>query len=113
MTVSLYDVPPDVDASISAGGPPVAVSMGPVPGQNAVLRFYGVLGQRVSLGMSNVTIGPSGCCSTQVSIWKPDGSNLVYPTLVGTTGGFLDTRGLPATGLYTISSTPRQRASAR
>ena len=107
MTVSLYDVPPDVDASISAGGPPVAVSMGPVPGQNAVLRFYGVLGQRVSLGMSNVTIGPSGCCSAQVSIWKPDGSNLVYPTLVGTTGGFLDTRGLPATGLYTILVDPQ------
>jgi hypothetical protein len=107
MTLAVYDVPPDVDPSISPGGSPVAVSMGPVPGQNAVLHFFGVPGQRVSLGMSNVTIGTSGCCSAQVSIWKPDGSNLVYPTLVGTTGGFLDTRALPVSGLYTILVDPQ------
>ena len=107
MTLALYDVPPDVDASISPGGPPVAVSMGPVPGQNAVLRFFGLAGQRVSVGMSNVTIGTSGCCSAQVSIWKPDGLNLVYPTLVGTTGGFLDTRVLPVSGMYTILVDPQ------
>jgi hypothetical protein len=107
MTLTLYDVPPDVDASISPGGPPVSVSMGPVPGQNAVLRFFGLAGQRVSVGMSNVTIGTSGCCSAQVSIWKPDGSNLVYPTLVGTTGGFLDTRVLPVSGMYTVLVDPQ------
>ena len=107
MTLALYDVPPDVDASITPGGPPVAVSMGPVPGQNARLRFFGLAGQRVSVGMSNVTIGTSGCCSAQVSIWKPDGSNLVYPTLVGTTGGFLDTRVLPVSGMYTILVDPQ------
>ena len=107
MTLALYDVPPDVDASISPGGPPVAVSMGPVPGQNAVLRFFGLAGQRVSVGMSNVTIGTSGCCSAQVSIWKPDGLNLVYPTLVGTTGGFLDTRVLPVSGMYTVLVDPQ------
>ncbi len=107
MTLALYDVPPDVDVSISPGGPPVAVSMGPVPGQNARLRFFGIAGQRVSVGMSNVTIGTSGCCSAQVSIWKPDGSNLVYPTLVGTTGGFLDTRVLPVSGMYTVLVDPQ------
>ena len=64
--------------------------------------------QRISLGMSNVTIGTSGCCSAQVSIWKPDGSNLVYPTLVGTTGGFLDTRVLPVSGMYTILVDPAE-----
>jgi hypothetical protein len=107
MTLALYDVPPDVDAAISLGGSPVSVSMGPVPGQNAVLRFFGLAGQRVSVGMSNVTIGTSGCCSAQVSIWKPDGSNLVYPTLVGTTGGFLDTRLLPVSGMYTVLVDPQ------
>jgi subtilisin family serine protease len=107
MTLALYDVPADVDTSISPGGAPVAVSMGPVPGQNALVRFYGVLGQRISLGMGNVTIGTSACCSTRVSIAKPDGSSLVYATPVGTSGGFFDTRALPASGMYTILVDPQ------
>jgi hypothetical protein len=107
MTLTLYDVPPDVDTSIAPGGAPVTVSLGPVPGQNAFLRFYGTLGQRVSLATGNVTIGTSTCCSTRVSIWKPDGSNLVYATPVGTSGAFFDTRGLPATGMYTILVDPQ------
>ena len=107
MTLTLYDVPPDMTDSISPGGPAVTVSMGPVPGQNAILRFDGSAGQRVSVRLTSVTIGTSTCCSAQVSIWKPDGSNLVYPTLVGTTGGFLDTRGLPASGMYTILVDPQ------
>jgi hypothetical protein len=107
MTLTLYDVPPDVTGSITAGGPAVTVSLGPVPGQNAVLRFDGTGGRRVSLSMSNVTIGTSTCCSARVSILKPDGSTLVFPTPVGTNGGFLDTRTLPASGSYTILVDPQ------
>ena len=33
MTLTLYDVPPDVTASITPAGPPVTVSMGPIPGR--------------------------------------------------------------------------------
>jgi subtilisin family serine protease len=106
-TLALYDVPPDVSASMNPGGPPVTVSMGPVPGQNALVSFYGTLGQRIALGMSQVTIGSSSCCSARVSILKPDGSTLVYATPVGTSGGFLDTRALPASGLYTIFVDPQ------
>ena len=102
MTLALYDVPPDASASISPGGPTVSVSVGPVPGQNALARFDGVLGQRISLRLSNVTVGTSTCCSVRVSIRKPDGSNLVYPTLLGTNGGFLDTSTLPVSGSYSI-----------
>jgi subtilisin family serine protease len=107
MTLMLYDVPPDVTTSISAGGPAVTVSMGPVPGQNALVTFSGTQGQRVALGMSNVTIGTSTCCSARVSIQNPDGSTLVYATPVGRNGGFLDTRVLPATGTYTILVDPQ------
>ena len=57
--------------------------------------------------MSNVTIGTSACCSAHVSISKPDGSKLVYPTPVGRTGGFLDTRVLPMSGTYTILVDPQ------
>jgi Subtilase family/Fervidolysin N-terminal prodomain len=106
MTLALYDVPADVTASISPGGAPVTVSMGPVPGQNARVQFYGLVGQRVSLRLANVTIGVSTCCSVRVSIQKPDGTNLVYPTLLGTSGGFLDTSTLPASGFYTIFVDP-------
>ena len=49
--------------------------------------------------------------SETFSIWKPDGSNLVYPTLVGTNGGFLDTRALPVSGTYTILVDPQSNAT--
>jgi subtilisin family serine protease len=107
MTLTLYDVPPDVNASITPGGPPVNVSMGPVPGQNALVTFSGSPGKRVALGMSQVSIGTSSCCSARVSILKPDGSTLVYATPVGTNGGFLDSRSLPMAGLYTILVDPQ------
>ena len=106
-TLTLYDVPPDVTAPITAGGQPVTVSMGPVPGQNAVLSFSGTAGRRIALTMSNVTIGTSSCCSARVSIANPDGSTLVYATPVGRSGGFLDTRVLPVSGTYTILVDPQ------
>jgi hypothetical protein len=106
-TLTLYDVPPDVTSTITPGGPSVTVSMGPVPGQNALVTFSGAQGQRIALGMSNVTIGTSTCCSARVSISNPDGSTLVYATPVGRNGGFLDTRVLPATGTYTILVDPQ------
>jgi len=103
----LYNVPPDVTASINPGGPQVNVSMGPIPGQNALVQFNGSFGQRIALGMSQVSIGTSSCCSARVSILKPDGSTLVFATPVGTSGGFLDARVLPTSGLYTILVDPQ------
>ena len=106
-TLTLYDVPPDVTSTITPGGPSLTVSMGPFPGQNALVTFSGTQGQRIALGISNVTIGTSSCCSARVSISKPDGSTLVYATPVGRNGGFLDTRVLPATGTYAILVDPQ------
>jgi hypothetical protein len=105
-TLTLYDVPPDVLATISAGGVSVALSTGPVPGQNARLTFQGIPGQRVSLKASGVSIGSSTCCSARLSITKPDGSALVTPALIGTGGGFLDTQLLLTGGTYTILVDP-------
>ena len=106
-TLTLYDVPPDVTAPITPGGQPVTVSMGPVPGQNAVLSFTGTAARRIALNMSNVTIGTSSCCSARVSILNPDGSTLVYATPIGRNGGFLDTKALPVSGTYTILVDPQ------
>ena len=55
-TLTLYDVPPDLGGTIAIGGPPVTLTLGPVPGQNAKLTFSGPAGQRISLRLSGVTI---------------------------------------------------------
>ncbi len=67
-TLQLYDVPPDPVVSASPGGPPVTVSAGSVPGQNAVVQFAGSAGQRVAVRASGVTIGSSTCCSLKLGI---------------------------------------------
>ncbi|MDQ3778649.1 MAG: hypothetical protein M3310_07290, partial [Actinomycetota bacterium] len=96
--------------TIVAGGAPVTVTIGS-SGDDAAVLFDGTAGQRVSLKMSSVTIGTSSCCSTKVSILKPDGTTLVLPTNVGTTGGFIDATTLPATGSYTIFVDPQSTAT--
>jgi len=106
MTLTLYDVPPDPAPSITPGGAAVTVTT-TVPGQNARPTFSGTAGQRISLRLTNVTIGTSTCCSVRVSILNPDGTTLVSPTLFGTTGGFIDVQTLATTGTYTIVVDPQ------
>ncbi len=100
MTLTLYDVAADVTGSITPGGSAVTVTIS-VPGQNAGVTFSGTAGQAVSLNLTNVTIS-----SSTVSISKPDSTNLVGPTFVGTSGSFIDTKTLPTTGTYTILINP-------
>jgi hypothetical protein len=106
VTLQAYNVPEDVTGSIAPGGAPVSVSVGS-PGQNARLSFPGVAGQRVSVKLSGVTMGTSTCCSSKVGILKPDGSSLVFGTLFGTNGGFVDTKVLPVGGTYTLVLDPQ------
>ncbi|MFL6040046.1 MAG: beta strand repeat-containing protein [Gaiellales bacterium] len=100
ITTTLYDVPSDPTPSLTAGGPAVGVTIA-TPGQNARPTFAGTLGQRVSLALSSSTL-----TQAYVSIVKPDGTNLVAPTLIGSGGGFIDTKTLPVTGTYTILIDP-------
>ncbi len=106
VTLELFDVPPDVTGTIAPSGAPVTVSTS-APGQNAALTFSGIAGQRVSLKLTGVTIGTSTCCSAKVGILKPDGTSLVLGTLLGTNGGFVDAKILPASGTYTIVLDPQ------
>jgi Subtilase family len=94
-TVTLYDVPPDVTATASPGGPPVAVTT-TTPGQDARVTFAGAAGARVSVRVSNVST------TAYVSLVAPDGSYLARNVLVGAAGGFLDTETLPAAGTYDL-----------
>src|SRR5438552_3988506 len=99
-----------VPTAIVPGGEPVTVTT-TAPGQDALLAFDGAPLQRVSRLVSWVTIGTSACCSTKVSILNPDGSTLVPPTYVGTSGGFIDTRTLPSSGSYTLVVDPQGTAT--
>jgi hypothetical protein len=104
-TVELFSVPADVAGTIVPGGSAETVTIA-APGQNARLSFAGEQGQRVSLLLSSVTLGSSPCCGAKVSVKNPDGSTLIAPTSVGTTGGFLDRTVLPADGEYKVVVNP-------
>jgi hypothetical protein len=109
ITLKLHDVPPDVGGALSIGGAPLSLTIA-TPGQNAKLTFSGSAGRTVTLTASAVTIGSSGCCSTMVSILKPDGTKLVSPTYVGTNGRSLTTT-LPAAGTYSVVVDPQGAAT--
>ncbi len=70
-------------------------------GKIAMVVFDGTQGHKVSLKLSNVTIGTDVNCTAQVFIYNPDGSLLVVQC-VGTNGGFIEPRLLPASATYTI-----------
>lgn len=89
----------DVNGSIVAGGDPVTVT---IPSdENALITFTGTANQRVSLALSGVSIWMGW-----VSIRKPDGSDLVWPTVFFSGGKFIDAVTLPTTGAYTIFVDP-------
>src|ERR671919_84759 len=92
--------------TIVIGGPPVTVAT-TAADENINVNFSGTAGQRIAVKLSSVTIGTSGCCSTKVSVRKPDGTNLIAPAFVGRTGGFLDMKTLPVSGTYRIFVDPQ------
>jgi hypothetical protein len=100
MTLTLYNVPPDVSTPITPGGASVTATT-TTPGQNAQITFVGTAGQRVSLQLSNVTMNIA-----VVTLLKPDGTALGGATYAGSGGAFVDTRVLPTTGTYTLLVDP-------
>jgi len=111
MSLSLYNVPPDITGTITPGGDPVPVSI-TTPGQQATLTFAGSMGHRMSLVLSNVTIGASSCCGSNVSINNNTSTNaLIVGQDVGTDPNtwFIETNanGLPTTDTYNIKIKPK------
>ena len=109
VTLTLYDVPDDAEAPVVPGGAPASAET-TAPGQNAGFLFDAIAGDRVSLKLSDVTIGTSCCSSAKISILKPDGSTLLSASSFGTSGGFIDTKTLPQTGSYRILVDPQSNA---
>ena len=85
VTLTLFDLPPDVSATATLGGPAETLTT-VAAGQNARALFTGTAGDGVI-----VRTGPANCCSTSVSVVKPDGTTLVGPFSFTTAGGFIYT----------------------
>jgi hypothetical protein len=106
VTLNLYTVPADTSAAITAGGAGV-VATNTVPGQNMKLTFTAGTNQKVSIKMTNVSIGSNAVSGTTVTLMK--GSTTVgLPTTVGTTGNYIDTSAVLTSGAtYTIKVDPQ------
>ena len=105
LTAQLYTVPADATGTILTTGAATVVT-NTVPGQNIQYSFTGTLNQKVSLDLSNVTIGSSPGGGTLVTILKPDGTTFSGPFSLGTDGTFMDTKTLPVAGTYKIKLDP-------
>ena len=105
LTAQLYTVPADATGTILTTGAATVVT-NTVPGQNIQYSFTGTLNQKVSLDLSNVTIGSSPGGGTLVTILKPDGTTFYGPFSLGTDGTFMDTKTLPVAGTYKIKLDP-------
>jgi hypothetical protein len=106
VTLTLYDVPTDVLASITPGGAPLILTT-TTPGQNAKATFTGVGGRGIALKIDGVSLTGT----FQLSIKKPDGTDLVAATSYGGSGGFIDTKTLPVSGTYSIVVNPTGTAT--
>jgi pre-peptidase len=93
-------VPGDPVYPIVANGVLVSGTNGGA-GQNALFTFTGSANQKISLVVSNSTLGSAG-----VSIQKPDGTTLVSSFSITSGGGYVDTTTLPVNGTYTIKADP-------
>jgi hypothetical protein len=100
MDIGLWFVPADVTGSVTAG----VTKHVPIttPGQNSVLTYSGLSGQRITVDVMNVTLGTTECCSAKIKITRPDGSTLATSQEFGTLGTYIDVKSLNANGTYKI-----------
>jgi hypothetical protein len=95
----------DLSPPTVVNGPPLALDFR--SGQNAWLLIDGTAGQRVSVGVSDITIGTGFCCDVgSIAFYKPDGSVLLSPFGFSTAGGGTVSQVLPVTGTYAVLIDP-------
>jgi hypothetical protein len=95
MTLTLYLVPADVTAPITANGSPTTIAVA-TPGQNAALTFSGAANQRVALQVSGYTTATPPKVSLQKVGTSPI-SYVFFPTTVNADPFFFDTKSLGTT----------------
>lgn len=102
MTLNLYNVPPDLTASLIVDGPVVPIAIA-FRGQNALLTFTGAAGERFLVRTSNSTLTES-----QILLLAPNGTTLEW---AGATEKFFETPVLPISGTYTVEVDPIRAAT--
>src|SRR5207247_2573404 len=102
-TLTLYDVPPDVTASITPGGAPLSISAG-TPGQNARITFDGHSGGR-TVQPAPPHVPGVGVLTSYLPLLKPDAPPLPPSTTVTTSGRTIPAD-LPSDGTYAITIDP-------
>ena len=106
LTVNLtLTVSEAVTGAITIDGPSVPVIL-TRPGQDARLTFEGTAGQRLGLGVGEVSFGTSAGV-VEVSILRPDGTTLTSK-FVASKGRSIHTDPLPDTGAYRIVVDPQE-----
>ena len=100
VTLTLYDVPPDLASSAAIGGLPVTVTT-EQPGQNARISFGAVRPQQVIVRVSENTIG-----SVTVAVLGPDGGAPLASTTSSAASFTLPPAALPAEGVFVVMVDP-------
>ena len=90
----------EVAATITVDGTALPLTISRA-GQQARVTFSGTAGQRLSLGLTSITLS-----SSWVSFLNPDGNTLLAPQFFGTTNAAFDPPALATTGTYTILLDP-------
>jgi hypothetical protein len=95
----------DLSPPITINGPSVVLDFN--AGQNAWLTFDGTAGQRVSIGLSAISIAPGYCCDIgTVALYKPDGTVLQAPVAFTNQGASTASVVLPVSGTYSYLIDP-------
>lgn len=100
VTVQLHTVPPDPVAQIRIDGPAVTVTTTTL-GQNALLTFTATAGQRVTVTVTDLLIGPTSAYAGRVSIlgagdvslasaslWTTESSSRIEEVVLATAGTY-------------------------
>jgi hypothetical protein len=100
VTVTLYDVPPDVTGSITVNGRAVPVTT-TQPGQNASLTFDGNAGQQVTIHIVGNRMG-----AVSIALTGNDGRTVLASSTSAAASFTLPAVTLPSNGVYTIGIDP-------
>jgi predicted Ser/Thr protein kinase len=96
---------PEATGTLVANGQPTTITLDR-PGQRGRFTFEGKAGQRVSMRLTRVRVGSSGCCSLEITLLDPDGKRITSGA-AGTDGAVFDAVTLPAAGTYTVFVAPQ------
>jgi hypothetical protein len=100
VTLTVFDVPPDVKSAVAIDGPAVVVTA-KQPGQNGSLTFTGLASQRVTVHVFGNRVG-----LLSVAVRRAD-TGAVLTASTASSGSFnLPALTLPGTGAYIIEIDP-------